>query len=193
MVGLTRAHATLRRTSFFDGGGDPPDIAWFDERGQPMGEAAWSDPSNHFIAYLLAGDQADEPDDDVLIVVNAALSGASFTAPGLGGQQFTLAARHRRRRRPAGVGHDVRSGLRGRGRAANGARRRSPAPVMVEPPPAVSPPASRLAARPAAALLAARPAAALLAARPAAALLAARPAAALLAAPSPPILFAPRP
>ncbi len=90
VVGLTRAHATLRRTSFFDGGGDPPDIAWFDERGQPMAEAAWSDPSNHFIAYLLAGDQADEPDDDVLIVVNAALSGASFTAPGLDGQQFTL-------------------------------------------------------------------------------------------------------
>ena len=30
VVGLTRAHATLRRTSFFDGGGDPPDIAWFD-------------------------------------------------------------------------------------------------------------------------------------------------------------------
>jgi isoamylase len=89
-IGLTASHATLRRTSFFDGTGDPPDIAWFDSVGQPMTEAAWSDPGNHFIAYLLAGDQADEPDDDVLVVVNASSEAAAFVVPGVDGQQYTV-------------------------------------------------------------------------------------------------------
>jgi glycogen operon protein len=90
VLGISAAHATLRRTSFFDGGGDPPDIAWFDAAGQPMTDASWSDARNHFIAYLLAGDQADEPDDDVLVVVNASLEPASFSVPGLSGQRYAL-------------------------------------------------------------------------------------------------------
>jgi isoamylase len=89
-IGLLRAHATLRRTTFFDGGGDPPDIAWLDSRGLPMTDAGWSDPSNYFIAYLLAGDQANEPDDDVLVVVNATAQAAPFKAPGIAGQRFAL-------------------------------------------------------------------------------------------------------
>jgi isoamylase len=89
-IGVATAHATLRRTSFFDGGGDPPDIAWFDAAGQPMTSAAWSDAGSHFIAYLLAGDQADEPDEDVLVVVNASLEAAAFAAPGIEGQRFAL-------------------------------------------------------------------------------------------------------
>jgi glycogen operon protein len=90
VLAISAAHATLRRTSFFDGGGDPPDIAWFDAAGQPMTDAGWSDASNHFIAYLLAGDRADEPDDDVLVVINASLEGAAFVAPGISGQRFAL-------------------------------------------------------------------------------------------------------
>ncbi len=89
-LGVLKAHATLRRTSFFDGGGDPPDIAWFDAQGQPMTGAGWSDPQNHFIAYLLAGDQADEPDDDVLVVLNATSQPAPFVVPGVDGQRFAL-------------------------------------------------------------------------------------------------------
>ena len=56
-----------------------------------MTGAAWGDPANHFIAYLLAGDAADEPDDDVLVVLNASVEAASFVVPGApGGQVFTL-------------------------------------------------------------------------------------------------------
>jgi isoamylase len=90
VIGLSLAHATLRRTTFFDGVGDTPDIAWLDAQGVAMTGGAWSDPSNHFIAYLLAGDAADEPDDDVLVVLNASLEPASFHVPGAEGQVFRL-------------------------------------------------------------------------------------------------------
>jgi len=90
LLGLSRDHATLRRTSFFDGGGTPPDIAWYDARGNPMTDVAWLDPGNRFVAYLLAGDKADEPDDDVLVAINASSAPAPFVAPGLDGQQFAL-------------------------------------------------------------------------------------------------------
>jgi glycogen operon protein len=89
-LGLSAAHATLRRTSFFDGAGSPPDIAWLDGAGRPMTGAAWADPGNHVIAWLLAGDRAGEPDDDVLVVVNASLDRAAFAVPGVAGQRFTL-------------------------------------------------------------------------------------------------------
>jgi glycogen operon protein len=90
VIDLHLAHPALRRTSFFDGGGSPPDISWYESSGQPMTGAAWNDPSNHFIAYLLAGDGADEPDDDLLVVLNATLERVSFTAPGVAGQRFSL-------------------------------------------------------------------------------------------------------
>jgi glycogen operon protein len=90
VVDLHLGHAALRRTSFFDGGGSPPDIAWFDAQGQPMTAAGWSDPANHFIAYLLAGDRAEERDDDLLVVLNASLQRTSFVVPGLAAQRFGL-------------------------------------------------------------------------------------------------------
>ncbi len=89
-IGVMLGHATLRRTSFFDGSGDPPDIAWLDSRGQAMTGAGWNDPGNHFIAYLLAGDRATEPDDDVLVVLNATSQAAPFVVPGVAGQRYTL-------------------------------------------------------------------------------------------------------
>ncbi|MDX6677591.1 MAG: isoamylase [Solirubrobacteraceae bacterium] len=90
VIGLHLDHPVLRRTAFFDGSGSPPDISWYESSGQPMTGAAWSDPANHFIAYLLAGDGADEPDDDLLVVLNATLERVSFTAPGIAGQRFSL-------------------------------------------------------------------------------------------------------
>ena len=90
VIGLHLAQPTLRRTSFFDGGGDPPDISWYESSGQPMTGAAWSDPANHFVAYLLAGDRADEPGDDLLVILNATLERVSFRSPGIAGQRFSL-------------------------------------------------------------------------------------------------------
>jgi glycogen operon protein len=89
-IGVMLGHASLRRRSFFDGSGDPSDIAWLDSRGQAMTGAGWSDPGNQFIAYLLAGDRAGEPDDDVLVVFNATSQAAAFVVPGVDGQRFTL-------------------------------------------------------------------------------------------------------
>ena len=89
-IALHLEHPVLRRTAFFDGSGDPPDITWLDARGVPMTAALWSDPHTHFLAYLLAGDQADEPGDDLLVVLNASLDHAAFVAPGAGGQRFEL-------------------------------------------------------------------------------------------------------
>ncbi|MDQ3151223.1 MAG: glycogen debranching protein GlgX [Actinomycetota bacterium] len=90
VVALHREHPTLRRRSFFDGSGDPPDIAWYDAAGQPMTVARWGDPDNHFIAYLLAGGGSDFPDDDLLVVLNADVAPAAFVVPGAPGQRFTL-------------------------------------------------------------------------------------------------------
>jgi glycogen operon protein len=89
-VGLHLGHATLRRTAFLDGGGSPPDITWLDAQGQQMTGAGWSDPTNHFIAYLLSGARADEPDDDLLVVLNASLDRVAFVAPQVGGRRFEL-------------------------------------------------------------------------------------------------------
>ena len=89
-ISLAVGHATLRRTAFFDGGGEPPDIGWYDAQGMPMTGVGWNDPSNHFISYLLAGDQADEPDDDVLVVINASLERVAYTVPGIDRQRYAL-------------------------------------------------------------------------------------------------------
>ena len=86
-IALQRAHATLRRGSFLRGDGD---VAWFDAGGAPMSAERWSDPDNHFIAFLLAGDRAEQPADDLLVVLNAGLSEAAFVVPGAAGRRFAL-------------------------------------------------------------------------------------------------------
>ena len=58
---------------------------WLDATGAPMSDARWSDPANHFVALLLAGDRADEPDDDVLLVLNAEDAEHAFVVPGAAG------------------------------------------------------------------------------------------------------------
>ena len=87
-IALQRAHATLRRRSFLRGDGD---VAWFDATGAPMGAERWGDPDHDFVAYLLAGDRADEVDDhDLLVVLNAGLTEAAFAVPGAAGRRFAL-------------------------------------------------------------------------------------------------------
>jgi glycogen operon protein len=85
-IAVQRAHATLRRRQFLRGDGD---ATWLDSTGAPMTVATWNDPDNHFVALLLAGDRAEEPDDDVLLVLNAEDAEQSFMVPG-GGRRFEL-------------------------------------------------------------------------------------------------------
>ena len=87
-IALQRAHATLRRRGFLRGDGD---VTWLDATGAPISDARWSDPANHFIALLLAGDRADEPDDDVLLILNADDREHAFVVPGAAGaRRFEL-------------------------------------------------------------------------------------------------------
>ncbi|HWC25695.1 MAG TPA: glycogen debranching protein GlgX [Solirubrobacteraceae bacterium] len=86
-IALQGRHATLRRRAFFRGDGD---IEWLDEAGRPMTAAEWADPDNHFIAFLLAGDRADAPDSDVLVVLNASTRERQFVVPGAPARRYTL-------------------------------------------------------------------------------------------------------
>jgi glycogen operon protein len=87
-IALQQTHATLRRRTFLRGDGD---VTWFDATGAPMSGERWSDPDNHFIAYLLGGDRADEPDDrDLLVMLNAGLTQAAFVVPGGAPRRFEL-------------------------------------------------------------------------------------------------------
>jgi isoamylase len=85
-IAVQRMHATLRRRSFLHGDGD---VRWLDSEGSPMTTATWNDPNNHFIALLLAGDRAEEPDDDVLLVLNAEDAEQLFVIP-TSGRRFEL-------------------------------------------------------------------------------------------------------
>jgi isoamylase len=87
-IALQRAHATLRRRDFLRGDGD---VTWLDATGAAMSDARWSDPANHFVALLLAGDRAAAPDDDVLLILNAEDREHAFVVPGdAGARRFAL-------------------------------------------------------------------------------------------------------
>jgi isoamylase len=94
LVALQRRHAVLRRRTFFDGrmpdSGGLPDISWFDVQGNPMTGQRWDDPGNRSIAYLLAGDRAGAPDDDLLVIMHAGLDPARLTVPGRPGARYAL-------------------------------------------------------------------------------------------------------
>jgi glycogen operon protein len=86
LIALQLSHAALRRTTFLDGSGDPPDVAWFGAEGRPMTTPQWTDPNNHFIAFVLA----DEQDGDLLVVLNLDERAASLVVPGAAGSRFDL-------------------------------------------------------------------------------------------------------
>jgi isoamylase len=86
-IALQHAHPVLQRRAFLRGDGD---IAWFDSTGTSMSAQRWKDPANHFIAYLLAGDRADLPDDDVLVILNADEAPAVFVVPGAPAVHYTV-------------------------------------------------------------------------------------------------------
>ena len=100
-VGVQLGHPALRRHTFLTGEAVPhglPDVTWYDRAGDPMTAERWRDPSNHFLALLLAGDRTDrldaagrpEPDDDVLVVLNASTEPADFVVPGRTGATYTV-------------------------------------------------------------------------------------------------------
>ncbi|MET9293912.1 glycogen debranching protein GlgX [Streptomyces sp. NPDC003077] len=91
VVALQRDHPALKRTTFLTGTGTPPDITWYDRDGRPMTPARWQDPNTRFLAYWLAGDRADRPDADLLVLLNADTAPVDFPVPGREGAVYTLA------------------------------------------------------------------------------------------------------
>ncbi|RSO10166.1 glycogen debranching enzyme GlgX [Streptomyces sp. WAC 06783] len=89
-VALQRAHPALQRTTFLTGTGNPPDIAWYDRDGQPMSVARWQDPATRFLAFLLAGDRAAEPDTDILALLNSGADAVDFPVPGRAGAVYEV-------------------------------------------------------------------------------------------------------
>ena len=100
-VGVQLGHPALRRRTFLTGmpvPGGLPDVTWYDRAGDPMTAERWQDPSNHFLALLLAGDRTDrvdddgrpEHDDDVLVILNASTEPADLVVPGRAGAVYTV-------------------------------------------------------------------------------------------------------
>lgn len=83
---------TLHRRKFFQGrpirGSDIKDVSWFDVSGEPMTDEAWQGES-HTLAVRLAGDLADEVDeegqpiqgDHLLVLINSGQQLADFVLP----------------------------------------------------------------------------------------------------------------
>jgi isoamylase len=86
-IAVQHAHPVLQRRRFLLGDGD---ISWHDSTGAVMSDRRWNDPANHFIAYLLAGDRADRPDDDVLVILNADTLPAGFVVPGAPAKHYEV-------------------------------------------------------------------------------------------------------
>jgi glycogen operon protein len=79
MIALRARHPALRRRRFLTGkpsDGNPPDIAWFDENGDPPD---WQADEACRLAFRLAGVDEDEP--DLFVAMNFNPESASFKLP----------------------------------------------------------------------------------------------------------------
>jgi isoamylase len=95
LLRLRRDHPSLHRSKFFRGraihGTELQDLLWFRPDGVPMSDAEWNDPARQSLVVFLAGrgiddvDEAGSPlvDDDLLLLINATSSDASFVIPEL--------------------------------------------------------------------------------------------------------------
>ena len=102
LVRLQMAHPALRRRTFLTGERGPsalPDVGWFGVDGETVADGAWTDPTNHFLGCLFAGDRTGSldqagssvEDDDVLILLNAGEEDAVVPLPGRAGTRYMVA------------------------------------------------------------------------------------------------------
>ena len=92
---IRRNNAVLRRRSFFFGqpvaGGDTriKDLAWYRPDGKEMAEPDWKDPGRRMIGMLIAGDAADEVDEQgrripgntLMVLLNGGEAEVAFRLP----------------------------------------------------------------------------------------------------------------
>ena len=97
-LNLRHGHAVLRRRHFFRGEptfkGGPKDLCWLRPDGQEMTDRDWHEGNNHTLGMLIFGESTDETDDrgrpikgdTLLLIVNAADQGVTFTMPTIEGE-----------------------------------------------------------------------------------------------------------
>ena len=93
LVQFRLAHPVLQRRRFFRGAklwdSSLKDLAWFRPDGTEMTEADWQKPFARSVAFLVAGDQIDSPDergerivdDSLLVLMNAWSEPVTYTLP----------------------------------------------------------------------------------------------------------------
>ncbi|MBK1723800.1 glycogen debranching protein GlgX [Thiocystis violacea] len=90
MIALRRRHPSLTRDRFLTGkperGKTLPDIAW---HGVGLEQPQWDDPTNHALAFTLAGKDEDEP--HLHVMLNMGMTALEFAVPGLKGLSWCLA------------------------------------------------------------------------------------------------------
>ena len=88
LVVLRREHAVLRSRHFLDGHREfapgVNEIAWFDERGQAMTEAAWHDGNARTLVLRRAA-RTDDAIEILLLLLNPTVETIGFTLPGPAG------------------------------------------------------------------------------------------------------------
>jgi isoamylase len=95
VVALVQHHPVLRRRHFWHGqrvpGAGSKDLAWFRPDGLEMLAEDWQAPENRCVGLLLVGEtvepmpthQTRQPDDPVLLILNAQSQAVSFVLPAL--------------------------------------------------------------------------------------------------------------
>lgn len=81
---LRRAHPTLRSSTFLHGQDEPlpgiADVAWFDERGQPLTPEAWQDPAGRLLVLRRCA-RTEAGAEVTLLLINGAAEDRTFTLP----------------------------------------------------------------------------------------------------------------
>jgi len=95
VVAVVQHHPVLRRRQCWQGqripGSRSPDLTWFRPDGLEMLAEDWQAPENHCVGLLLAGKavaplpapQTDQPDDPLLLILNAQSQAVAFVLPAL--------------------------------------------------------------------------------------------------------------
>lgn len=85
LIALRGRYATLRPAVFQHGGAHPrpglPDIAWFDQHGNPMTPDAWNEPEARTLALRRAATLPDGAVEVTMLLLNADGAGHAFALP----------------------------------------------------------------------------------------------------------------
>jgi glycogen operon protein len=86
LIALRRQHPLLRDTRFLRGDADVlpgvKDVAWFDEHGEPLTDAAWQAPEARALTLRRAGLDLEGRTEVLLLMHNASHEELAFVVPG---------------------------------------------------------------------------------------------------------------